>query len=325
MRKIRALEVIGICLLSILLFKMTVRNASWIRTILTRQPDLQRRYQGGYAVITGASSGIGKYIAYELAQRKFNLILIGSTRNKDTKAWLDPLFPTIDIVVLENVDFSQSFQPKFFERIFRTLDRYDISILVNNVASRSGWTKFEDMPAHIVQQTIAVGTLPQVRFMQYAIKRFETRSKSAIMTITAQCVHNTDLFAIQPTLTLPFLSVYEASNAFGYFQANSVYHELQKRNLNSKIDFLNITPGAVITEKTKDMLSNVFSMSVPADQFAKKCVQLLGVVQGTQNAYWKHQVSGLVANAMPFAKQQILQTVGYDIASAYQKKAEGTV
>ena len=71
MRKIRALEVIGICLLSILLFKMTVRNVSWIRTILTRQPDLQRRYNGGYAVITGASSGIGKYIAYELAQRKF--------------------------------------------------------------------------------------------------------------------------------------------------------------------------------------------------------------------------------------------------------------
>ena len=317
----RVFEIIGIVAVVILILKLVVRNHSYLSKIFKRQPNLQKRYNGGYAVITGASSGIGKYISYELAKRGFNLVLIGSIRNGVTKRWLSTRFPSIDIVVLE-VDFSQSYQPHFFNRISSVLDRYDMSILVNNVASRSGWTQFEYMPEESINQTIAVGTLPQVRLMQYAIRRFQGRPMSAIMTITAQCVHNTDLLAIQPTLTLPYLSVYEATNAFGYFHANSVYKELQKRGLTKRIDFLNITPGAVITERTKEMLSNVFSMSIQAKAFAKNCIGLLGVVQGVHNAYWKHHISSFIVNVVPFAKEHILHGVGKRIATTYQKKSE---
>ncbi len=43
--------------------------------------DLRTRYGGGWAVITGASDGIGAAYAHEFAKRGFNIVLIA--RNKD--------------------------------------------------------------------------------------------------------------------------------------------------------------------------------------------------------------------------------------------------
>ena len=43
---------------------------------LLQRLDLQKRYNGGWVVITGASAGIGKAYACELAKEGFNLCLI---------------------------------------------------------------------------------------------------------------------------------------------------------------------------------------------------------------------------------------------------------
>ena len=56
-------------------------------------------------------------------------------------------------------------------------------------------------------------------------------------------------------ISLPYLSVYEAANAFGFYHANSLYKEYK-----DKIDFLNITPGAVVTENTKYLEKTIFSI-----------------------------------------------------------------
>jgi hypothetical protein len=63
-------------------------------------------------------------------------------------------------------------------------------------------------------------------------------------------------------LTLPYVSVYEASNVFGYAHANSIYQEYK-----NDFDILNITPGAVVTENTQ-YLSSVM-LSVKCDYFVQ--------------------------------------------------------
>ena len=51
-------------------------------------------------------------------------------------------------------------------------------------------------------------------------------------------------------ITVPYLSVYEAVIAFGFYQANSVWEEYKKEK---NIEFLNIMPGAVVTENTENL------------------------------------------------------------------------
>ena len=54
------------------------------KAFLSRGYDLKRRYAkaGDWAIITGASDGIGKAIALELAGRGFNVVLIARTKAK---------------------------------------------------------------------------------------------------------------------------------------------------------------------------------------------------------------------------------------------------
>jgi len=38
--------------------------------------NLHKRYEGGWAVITGATNGIGKAYAYELAKQGFDIVIV---------------------------------------------------------------------------------------------------------------------------------------------------------------------------------------------------------------------------------------------------------
>jgi len=49
---------------------------------LLPRKNLKSRYSGGWAVITGASDGIGKAFAFELAKEGFNIVLIGRNAEK---------------------------------------------------------------------------------------------------------------------------------------------------------------------------------------------------------------------------------------------------
>ena len=44
--------------------------------------NLIKRYDGNWAVVTGAGDGIGEQMCYELAKEGFNIILISRTYDK---------------------------------------------------------------------------------------------------------------------------------------------------------------------------------------------------------------------------------------------------
>lgn len=47
--------------------------------------DIHSRYGGGWALITGASDGIGKQYAFELAKSGFNIVLMARDASKLAK------------------------------------------------------------------------------------------------------------------------------------------------------------------------------------------------------------------------------------------------
>jgi short-subunit dehydrogenase len=216
--------------------------------------DLAKWYgRGSWVVITGASRGQGRQFALEFAGRGFNLILIGSARTGVVIKEINTLYPGVKIKFLEK-DFSQSVSPDWWDDItplFVGGGVYDISILINNVGQRSA-----SKPSHVQKDmelcgSIITGTFPQVKLTNLALEHMTRRlvhnpnTHCAIVFNTAQCMHPVMGLAqyYSPEITVPYLSVYEATNAFGFYHANSIIAEYSGQPAYKNIDFLNITPG----------------------------------------------------------------------------------
>jgi short-subunit dehydrogenase len=317
-------------LLSLIIFQLLLLLIAGLqgfrKYFLLSELNLIERYgtgrdgMGSWVVITGASSGQGYDLALAFAQRGFNLLLIGSIRTDETIKQIAALYPHIQTKVLYK-DFRQAFQDDFFAEIQTAFDALgdDLAILVNNVGHRVGWNPYHEMNADYIRDVIATGTMVQSRLTHMAIPFFlrRTDKKSALINITAQCMHPNFLFGVTLSneISVPYLSVYEAANAFGFYQANSIYKEYE-----GQFDILNITPGAVITKNTECLTGTLFHVSSAA--FVAQIMKMVGQVQGQTCAYWGHALSNYLINLMPLLKEGMLKKVGQTIANDFMKKAE---
>jgi len=288
--------------------------------VFTNELDLPKRYgKSTWALITGPSSGMGERFAHEFADRGFNLLLVGSKRTKNVIKAIKKKNPTVEIKFIE-ADFSNSFNDKFFDPIQKEVDAlgYNWTILINNVGYRTGAKDYKNMSVVEMKKTIAVGTLVQSKLIQMALQKFSDRKfNTAIVNITAQNNAYTDLFATDCDLTVPHLACYEATNVWGYCHAKSIYAEIKDKY--PLIDFLVITPGAVVTKHTEIVLrNNVFSIDV--NTYIKNVIRLMGNYNGPMCAYWGHSMTSALINLFPFVdKEAIMKEVGSNFAENFEK------
>lgn len=285
---------------------------------LTEELNLIDRYgKDTWVLITGSSSGQGKIMAIEFAKRGFNIILVGRKNIyltekliKSTKLHAN----NIKTHCIE-VDFYNAHKKNFFKPIIKFLNTIPnkLSILVNNVGSRSAWKPYTDMPNKLINGTIICGTIVQSQLTKIALTHFKNRKeKSAIINITTQCIFKNIWFGETGEISVPYMSVYEASNAFGYYHSQSISKEYE-----NKYDILNITPGAVITENT--MFLNKTPFAVDANTFVNNIFKLLGNYNGANSAHWGHEISNVLCNFMGGYKNIILENVGKVISSNLMK------
>jgi len=325
--KYRALLCILLSLIVFQLGLLLIKGGQGIyKYFLMKELDLLRRYSlcdanaDTWVVITGASSGQGYDMALAFAERGFHLLLIGSKRTDELQQRLQREFPDVKTRVIHK-DFRQAFEPDFFTDIQTAFDEIGtgLAILVNNVGHRVGWNPYHEMDAAYIRDVIATGTLVQSRLTHMVIPFFLARhnAKSALINITAQCMHPNFLFGITMSneISVPYLSVYEAANAFGFYHANSIYKEYQ-----GQFDILNITPGAVITENTGCLTDTLFNVN--SKTFVANILKMLGNVQGHTCAYWGHGLSNYLINFMPPLKDRMLKKVGETIAEDFMAKRD---
>ena len=304
--------------------------------------DLAQIYgPGSWCVITGASRGQGRVLATGMAKRGFNLVLIGSARTRQTASQIQQKYTNCQIRVVER-DFAQALtDPEWWpeiEEIFRG-GKYDISVLINNVGHRTASNPSHQQSDQDIRASLITGTYPQIRLTNLGIEHMTRRQKmqalqpvgtpryrSCIIFNTAQCQHplvGLSTYLPSGEISVPYLSVYEAANAFGYYHANSIITELSQstngHDLSQEIDLLNITPGAVITENTLYLKDTPFA--VPVDQFCAGIFRLMGGNwRGSTCAYWGHDLSGILIGIAPWFRAGILKTVGLTISDELSKK-----
>ena len=320
------IKTIIIIIIVVVVFQIAFLFVSLVNFIykyfIMKEKNLPKRYgENSYVIITGTSSGQGYYFAKEMAKRGFNLILISSARSRTLVKELKSNYPKIKVILIIK-DFRRAYEKNFFDDIIDNIEKVNgnISMLINNVAHRAAWIPYHNMPRQLINDTIIVGTIVQAQLCRICLPHFVKRKeKSAIVNITAQCTMRTFGFGeiLNNEISVPFLSAYEAANAFGFYHGNSIHKEYKKYN--NKIDLVNIMPGAVVTDNTGFLKNTIFN--IDAEQFVKNSIKMIGNVNGSTCAYWGHAISDLLINIFPFIKAPVLYNTGYKIAQDYMKTA----
>lgn len=297
---------------------------------IVKELNLQERYGSNtYCVITGATSGQGRLLAEKFAMRGFNLLLIGSKKLVLVKTEIQKLYPNCKIEIIIK-DFRKASEPDFFKDIEDKINELDtrISILINNIGYRTGWNPYHEMDFKLIVDTISAKAIVQSYLCRLVIPIFLKRKEnkltekqniskqkqinSCLINISAQCINPNFLFGFSNEISVPFMSVYEATNAYAFYHSQSIYKEYK-----DDFDILNITPGAVITSNTGFLKDTIFN--VDSDKFTDNIIKFMGNVQGSTCAYVGHAMSGYLINLFPPAKDKILDNVGRIISEDYMK------
>lgn len=194
-------------------------------------------YQGKWALITGASFGIGACFAQELAKKGANLILVA--RNKEQldniSASLGGQFKVQCVVIA--MDLSQ---PDAATQLYTQVKAkgYAVSILINNagfgVFGRFGQTELVKN-----QQEIMLNVFSLMTLTRHFLPDMLTAKDGVIVNVASTA-------AFQP---VPYMSVYAATKAFVLSFTESLWAEYQASGLR----ILALCPGPVETEFFKRM------------------------------------------------------------------------
>ena len=105
------------------------------KTFSRKRKNLQERYgQNSWALVTGATDGIGKTFCFELAKENFNIILVSRTLSKLKKVSqeIEKEFPKVKTSCVE-FDFYNKNDIAEYTKTFGDLQqKFDISLLVND-------------------------------------------------------------------------------------------------------------------------------------------------------------------------------------------------
>jgi 17beta-estradiol 17-dehydrogenase / very-long-chain 3-oxoacyl-CoA reductase len=264
-----------------------------------RKPlNLTERYgEGSYALITGATDGIGKEFCIQLAKLKFNLILVSRNIEKLKKVSdeLKNKFINLQTILIE-FDFSKKFSIKDYEKIFlnnKEIKNLDISILINNIGI-SQRELFTNYSLEFIMDTININIVSQSLLTKIFINKLLNRNKkSAIISMSSYSA----------TLPLILSSIYCASKIYDDYLIRAIAEENKGKN----IDFLSVRPQYVNTPSRAEHKKEFKAIST--EECVTGIFQDLGYETVT-NGYWSHCIKGVIFDIFGMKIKNFFRYIG---------------
>lgn len=183
----------------------------------------------GYAVITGASSGIGTEFARRLAKEGFPLVLVA--RRKDRLEQLAASLETECIVITADLSDMEECR-----RVMRELDSKEIEVFINN-AGFGYCGEILNIETQTELDMIDVNVKAMHLFAKLALERMVKKDKGYVLNVASSA-------GLLPAG--PYMSAYYATKAYVTSFTRGVAEELRRKKSHVYIGCL--CPGPVDTE-----------------------------------------------------------------------------
>ncbi|XP_053556361.1 inactive hydroxysteroid dehydrogenase-like protein 1 [Bombina bombina] len=287
-RHVKFLAVVGALYTARKLFSILRGCCSLVRMHITShlfgRTSLVRQY-GEWAVVTGATDGIGKAYAEELARHGLNIILISRSSEKLTRV-SEAIAETYGVKTsCIQVDFSHG--RDIYPIINEALRQVEVGILVNNVGLFVEYPQyFLETPEDRVWELINVNVAAAVMMTRIVLPGMTERKRGAIVNVSsASCVK-----------PCPLMAVYSASKSFMDHFSQALHYEYASKG----IFIQTLVPFFIVTKLTSfSTFLLKKSILVPtAKDYAYKAVQTLGKSHRT-TGHWSHSIQFAMAESIP--------------------------
>ncbi|XP_029366802.1 17-beta-hydroxysteroid dehydrogenase type 3 isoform X2 [Echeneis naucrates] len=222
---------------------------------------------GEWAVVTGASEGIGRAYALALAEQGMNVVIMSRTKAKldqVAKEIGDKTGQKVKVIV---TDFIQEY---IFDEIEAQLKDLDIGVLVNNVGVLPSMIPHRFLDCPDVDQTIAnvinCNVKTMAKMCKIILPGMENRRKGLILNISSGVV----------CVPFPLYSLYAASKVFVHKLSQGLHLEYKDKG----IIIQSVAPFGVSTRMTGYQATNLVTLS--PEHFVKSSLEY---VRAGDNTY----------------------------------------
>jgi short-subunit dehydrogenase len=219
-------------------------------------PAFRERY-GEWALVTGASAGIGEAFARALASHGVSCVLSArrSERLESLAADLETCYGVKTRVVAEDLSV-----PAGAQRLAAAIADLPIAILVNNAGV--GYAgRFDKLEAARLEQQVVLNCLAPVVLTRLLLPGMQERGRGAV-------IFTGSVAGLQP---LPLHAVYAATKAFDRFVGEALFVELREQG----IDVIVLEPGSTATE-FQQVAGEIAHAGDPPERVALLALRCLG-------------------------------------------------
>ena len=252
----------------------------------------QKNGKPAWALVTGASDGIGCALSRESARRGFNVILHGRNPTKlgAVIADLRKEFPQRDFrTFIADAMAEESEMKTQIERFAEEVKDLNLTVLVNNVGGMpssivSRFASFDKSSWSDTADTTVLNVVFPTQLTSALLPHLITNQPSLIMTIGSFADYGQ-----------PYLAIYGGAKAFLMAWCRALARELaiEKRD----IEVLGIITAEVAEVSHNFRKPNIFMPS--STVYAKHVYDRVGCGLVVINGYWSHGILRAVLNHLP--------------------------
>ena len=182
------------------------------------------------ALITGASSGIGKEFAKQIHAKGASLILLARRLDllEELKSDLEQTRP--NSVRSMKIDLTKDEQ---LQEVYDFIKKNHIDLLINN-AGYGSFGCFENLDIKSEIDQVKLNIIATQKLAHAVIPQMKSRGSGGIISVSS-------IAAFQP---IPYMATYSATKSFNFIHSIALRHELKKFN----VHVLTLCPGPTETE-----------------------------------------------------------------------------
>ncbi|KAJ8050707.1 Very-long-chain 3-oxoacyl-CoA reductase [Holothuria leucospilota] len=262
--------------------KIVVFLLKSIKMFVLRLGTNLKKY-GTWAAVTGATDGIGKAYAEQLASKGLNIVLLSRTESKleAVAAEIRSKYNVETKIIA--VDFSGGVE--IYSDIAAKLEGLEVGVLVNNVGTSYSYPQYFcelPEPEKFIPSLITTNCLAVTMMTNIVLPSMLSRKKGLIINVASAA----------GTLPSPLLTVYSGTKAYVDFFSRSLNTEYASKG----IIVQSVLPFFVVSKLSKIRKS---SLTVPtATSYVKSALATVGTETRTFGCFM-HNLQGAVGTSFP--------------------------